>query len=169
MRKTEKVREHCQVKHSDNSYCIYCGTNDLFSKDHIENCLLVKAEDGEKLEEINSVPINICEDPFIPDLISYPENIHQEVKTYWNLIRTCKNVSDILDHSYNYRWTSKDFTGMLTDIFQTEKESFRINGSFGYIIKNRETGASRYWYACENNFTLLEKPTLVKNWYDVQN
>lgn len=166
--KPKKIREHHQAKHLDDNICGYCGAADLFSDDHIQKCLLVKAEIGEKLEEINSKINNICEDPIIPELLSYPENIHNEVKTYWNLIRTCKNVSDLLDHSYNYRWTSGDFLAMLTDIFHTEKEAFRINGAFGSILKNRETGATRYWYPCENNFNLLDKPVLIKNGQDLK-
>uniref|UniRef100_A0A915IS80 Uncharacterized protein n=1 Tax=Romanomermis culicivorax TaxID=13658 RepID=A0A915IS80_ROMCU len=39
--------------------------------------------------------------------------------------------------------------------FLTEKECFRVDTAIGGNMKNRETGAAKYWYACQNNLFYL--------------
>ena len=57
---------------------------------------------------------------------------------------------------------------MIDDIFHSEKEAFKINASLGYILRNQETGFTKYWYQSQNNYTLLDTPVLFKNIEDIQ-
>uniref|UniRef100_A0A915HNK3 Uncharacterized protein n=1 Tax=Romanomermis culicivorax TaxID=13658 RepID=A0A915HNK3_ROMCU len=51
----------------------------------------------------------VSEDPDSPaNLAEYPEEVQDEIKTYWRLIRTNRSTSNLLDHTYNYRWSATD-------------------------------------------------------------
>ena len=53
------------------------------------------------------------------------------------------------------------------DIFNRQKNAFKINIAFGFILKNTETGEYRYFKAYENQ-TVLKRPFLISNRGDIE-
>ena len=121
-----KLKIHYETKHSSVLPCMYCNMkyeniNALLGKEHIGICLKVlSTQNSTELDHV-SIEDNyiIPEDDFVPLLDEYPEELEYEISTYWRLIRTCKSVSDVLDHSYNYRWSSGNYLQMVSDIYNT--------------------------------------------------
>ncbi|KAI8495466.1 hypothetical protein Bbelb_269210 [Branchiostoma belcheri] len=95
--------------------------------------------------------------------------LEQLYKKKWSNIRTHferKSVHDM----YNFRINSvnvDDLTDKVWAIFRDQKTSFKINLSYGFVLRNNE-GELRYYYPCENNHTFLEKPVIVDTEEDLQ-
>jgi len=56
---------------------------------------------------------------------------------------------------------------MLHAIFRKQRNAFKINISFGFILKNIETQEKRYYYPSQNGF-IFDQPLVVANEDDLQ-
>ena len=56
---------------------------------------------------------------------------------------------------------------MLRAIFRTQKNAFKINLSFGFILSNVETGEKRYYYPSQNGL-IFDQPLVVADEADLQ-
>ena len=56
---------------------------------------------------------------------------------------------------------------MLQAIFRTQRNAFKINLSFGFILSNVETGEKRYYYPSQNGF-IFDQPLVVADEDDLQ-
>lgn len=78
-------------------------------------------------------------------------------------IETYVRESNRLQDLYNFTVRSasaSELKGFLHKIFESQKHRFKINVSFGFILKNHLTGELVYYYASTNN-RLLEHPVTV--------
>ena len=69
---------------------------------------------------------------------------------------------------YNIRLTPtrSDFALRLEQIFHEQKNSFKINASFGYVLRHRVTHELRYFHASLNNHRMMDMPILVNTLQD---
>ena len=56
----------------------------------------------------------------------------------------------------------------LRRIFADQTTVFKVNLSFGFILRNTETGALQYHHPSANNNLVLEQPFLVSNREDLE-
>ncbi|XP_078694703.1 uncharacterized protein LOC144923755 [Branchiostoma floridae x Branchiostoma belcheri] len=105
------------------------------------------------------------------DLILDDEDpaLEQMYRQKWANIRTHFERKSVHDR-YNFRMNSvnvDDLTDKVWAIFRDQKTSFKINLSYGFVLRNNE-GELRYYYPCENNHTFLKNPVMVDNEEDLQ-
>ena len=60
------------------------------------------------------------------------------------------------------------FHEQLNRIFADQPTVFKINFSFGFILRNTETGALQYHHPCANNHLVLEQPFLISSPDDLE-
>ena len=56
----------------------------------------------------------------------------------------------------------------LDEIFTDQSTVFKLNVSFGFILRNNETGALQYYYASRNNDQVFEEPFQMTTAADLQ-
>ena len=59
------------------------------------------------------------------------------------------------------------FHEQLNRIFADQPTVFKINFSFGFILRNTETGALQYYHPSANNHLVLEQPFLISRRFRV--
>ena len=107
----------------------------------------------------------------ITDLLEAQRSVLPEYRNHWHQIRTrfsCKNR--ILDW-YNFRLSSlqpQELITHLNNIFTDQSTVFKLNVSFGFILRNNETGALQYYYASRNNEQVFEEPFQITTAADLQ-
>ena len=72
---------------------------------------------------------------------------------------------------YNYRLSSLQPQELIThlgNIFTDQSTVFKLNVSFGFILRNNETGALQYYYASRNNEQVFEAPFQITTAADLQ-
>ena len=62
---------------------------------------------------------------------------------------------------------ASDIRDMLQDIFRSQKNAFKINLAFGFILSNVETGEKRYYYPLQNGL-IYDQPLVVADEADLQ-
>jgi hypothetical protein len=62
---------------------------------------------------------------------------------------------------------SSTFPEMIRNIFTQQTSAFRINVSFGFILRNVETGELRYYHPSQNNARFFDVPHLIRNEEDL--
>ena len=58
---------------------------------------------------------------------------------------------------------------ILTKIIQKQKNRFKINYSFGFVLRNIETQSYRYYHSSHNNAQVLDRAILISNRHDLVN
>ena len=116
--------------------------------------------------------IEDTEDPIEcpPDLASLyhcEDNELDCLRDNWNHIRTHTVRHRMMD-MYHERLTQKtDLKELMRRIFKEQTSAFKFNFSFGFLLKNTETGEVRYFYPSQNGF-VFEEPVLVANHEDLE-
>ena len=111
------------------------------------------------------------EDPIEPpDRLPFPDALSTDlldvVREHWSTIRT-RVARGHVQTRFNYRLTSLDTTALeepLKRMFQEQTTAFKINLSYGFILRNKDTGRYRYYHAsCNCCGRYLDKPSLITN------
>ena len=92
--------------------------------------------------------------------------IREIYEQHWWEIRTRQSRKNRAQDWYNYRLEGYDrhvFEQQLRQILNDQTTVFRLNLSFGYMLRNTETGALQYYHASANNHCVFDKPFLVSN------
>ena len=119
---------------------------------------------------------NLQEDPVkMPTDILFPEESDQEgLRTlyaeHWKKIMTRHSRNNKVQDRYNFRLDTLDnqrFVTYLRKIFKEQKNAFKLNFSFGFVLRNNETGEYRYFHSSQNNHRYLDKPVLIINENDL--
>ena len=90
---------------------------------------------------------------------------------HWNTIQTQKNSGNRVQNRYIFTLndiTSSTFPEMVRNIFTQQTSAFRINVSFGFILRNVETAELRYFHPSQNNARFFDVPHLIRNEEDIQ-
>ena len=72
---------------------------------------------------------------------------------------------------YNYRLSSlrpQEIIQHLDEIFVDQSTVFKLNVSFGFILRNNETGDLQYYYASRNNEQVFQEPFQIARATDLQ-
>ena len=75
-------------------------------------------------------------------------------RRHWNTIQTQENSGNRVQDCYNFTLndaTSSTFPEMVHHIFRQQMSAFRINVSFGFILRNVKTGELCYHHSSQNN------------------
>ena len=97
---------------------------------------------------------------------SSDEDIAQTYQQHWSQIRTRFSHHNRLQDWYNFRLSTINpgsLREQLSRVFTDQFTVFKINLSFGFILRNTETGALQYHHPSANNNLVFEQPFLVSN------
>ena len=111
------------------------------------------------------------------DPVSYtllPEAERSPVPIYgekWAHIPThfCRNIR--LHDWYNFRLCDLQpvtVSRYLNAIFRDQQTTFKLNLSFGFLLRNQETGGLRYYHASANNHLAFPAPFIIRQETDLQ-
>ena len=90
---------------------------------------------------------------------------------HWSSFRSYTRlgpVQDILNFYYD-RMFQDLVDKILTKIIQKQKNRFKINYSFGFVLKNVETQSYRYYHSIHNNAQVLDRAVLISYCHDLVN
>ena len=102
---------------------------------------------------------------------STERNIAETYRQHWPQIRTRFSRKNRLQDWYNFRLSMispASLSKQLNRIFADQTTVFKVNFSFGFILRNTETGALQYHHPSANNNLVLEQPFLVSNREDFE-
>ena len=97
----------------------------------------------------------------ITDLPEAQQSLVQEYCNHWHQIRTRFSGKNRILDWYNFRLSSlqpQELITHLNNIFTDQSLVFKLNVSFGFILRNNETGALQYYYASKIVSKSLERP-----------
>ena len=115
---------------------------------------------------------SLDEDPLTPPPVEHAANdelssaLQDFVQENWGSIRTYVARGPVQTR-YNHRLTTMDTRELqepLRQLFEEQTTSFKVNLSFGFILKQKVTGRLRYYHSSNNCCgRLLEEPSLITN------
>ena len=115
---------------------------------------------------------SLNEDPVLAPPVEHAANdelssaIRDAVRENWGSVRT-HVVSGPVQTRYNHRLTSldtRDLHDQLFLLFEEQTIAFKVNVSFGFILKQKATNRLRYYHSSNNCCgRYLEEPSLITN------
>ena len=115
--------------------------------------------------------IALNEDPLSPPPVEQLDDelssdLQDAVRDNWGSIRTYVAQGPV-QTQYNHRLTTMDTRELqepLRQLFEEQNTDFKVNLSFGFILKQKVTGRLRYYHSSNNCCgRLLEEPSLITN------
>ena len=115
--------------------------------------------------------IALNEDPLSPPPVEHLDDelssdLQDAVRDNWGSIRTYVAQGPVQTR-YNHRLTTMDTRELqepLRQLFEEQTTDFKVNLSFGFILKQKVTGRLRYYHSSNNCCgRLLEEPSLITN------
>ena len=115
--------------------------------------------------------IALNEDPLTPPPVEHAnDELSAELRDFvhenWASVRT-HVVNGPVQTRYNRRLTSLDTRDLhepLFTLFDQQKTAFKVNASYGFVLKEKQSGRLRYYHSSSNGCgRLLEEPSLVTN------
>ena len=116
--------------------------------------------------------IALNEDPLTPPPIEHAanDNLSRDLRDFvhenWASVRT-HVVNGPVQTRYNHRLTSLDTRELqepLFALFDQQKTAFKVNASYGFVLKEKQSGRLRYYHSSSNCCgRLLEEPLLIAN------
>ena len=115
--------------------------------------------------------IALNEDPLSPPPVEQLDDelssdLQDDVRDNWGSIRTYVAQGPVQTR-YNHRLTTMDTRELqepLRQLFEEQTTAFKVNLSFGFILKQKVTGRLRYYHSSNNCCgRLLEEPSLITN------
>ena len=116
-------------------------------------------------------PLVTDADPIDPPArLPFADNLSPElldvVRAHWSTIRT-RVTRGPLQCRYDYRVTTLDTTVLepsLRNVFQEQTNAFKINLSYGFVLRNKNTGQYKYYHpSCNCCGRYLDEPSLITN------
>ena len=98
-------------------------------------------------------------------------SVEPEYHRHWHQIRTRFSRQNRLLDWYNFRTSSlnpQKLQQHLDRMFADQSAAFKLNVSFGFILRNNETGELRYYHSSRNNNQAFDVPLQVSNAGDLQ-
>ena len=92
-------------------------------------------------------------------------------RQHWQSIRTEEATGNRVQDSYNFtlhEMTAFTFTEMIHRIFREQTTAFKINLSFGFFLRNIETGELRYYHSSQKNPRFFYVPHLIRTEEDLE-
>ena len=146
---------------------------------HVRNACTADADDTTPPSPKTSIredttpnhPLVTDADPIDPPArLPFADNLSPElldvVRAHWSTIRT-RVTRGPLQCRYDYRLTTLDTTVLepsLRNVFQEQTNAFKINLSYGFVLRNKNTGQYKYYHpSCNCCGRYLDEPSLVTN------
>ncbi|KAJ8020744.1 hypothetical protein HOLleu_40418 [Holothuria leucospilota] len=98
------------------------------------------------------------------------DKIAQAYSDNWGAIRTHHSRNNRVQDVYNFRIDSLDVQylgGLVSSVYSEQGNYFKLNLSFGFILRSRLTGELRYFHSSFNNHRLLEHPVIMGDRRDI--
>ena len=114
---------------------------------------------------------HLHEDPLTPPPIEQLDDelssdLQDAVRDNWGSIRTYVAQGPVQTR-YNHRLTTMDTRELqepLRQLFEEQTNAFKVNVSFGFILKQKATSRLRYYHSSNNGCgRYLEEPSLITN------
>ncbi|KAI8486087.1 hypothetical protein Bbelb_361870 [Branchiostoma belcheri] len=126
------------------------------------------ASSRESPDALQEDPVKIQDDLLTPEEDGEQDSapLMQLYREKWQSIRTYFKRGRKVQDEFNFRLNSTsvdELSSKVWAVFRDQNTAFKLSVSFGFILRNTETGELRYYYACRNNHCFLEKPVLVEN------
>ena len=100
-------------------------------------------------------------------MASVPEDCRQCYRDNCSQIRSGqRGGKQVLVHTQRLE-TGSDIGDMLQAIFRTQRNAFKINMAFGFILSNVETGEKLYYYPSQNGL-IFDQPLVVVDESDLE-
>jgi len=108
--------------------------------------------------------------PDTPDKDEHEQKLLRKVEENWGYIRSHSHLGRIEDRHVIRLGSSdlRDIHAQLRQLFENQTTKFRINLSFGSVMRNKETGDLRYWHASHGSDRLLDNPPTIRNSEDFE-
>ena len=116
--------------------------------------------------------IALNEDPLTPPPIEHAanDNLSRDLRNFvhenWASVRT-HVVNGPVQTRYDHRLTSldtRDLQEPLFALFDQQKTAFKVNASYGFVLKEKQSGRLRYYHSSSNCCgRILEEPSLIAN------
>ena len=105
-----------------------------------------------------------------PARLSFADTLSTElldvVRAHWSTIRTRVSIGP-LQCRYDYRLTTLDTTVLETPLkkmYQEQTNAFKINLSYEFVLRNKNTGPYKYYHSsCNCCGRYLDDPSLITN------
>ena len=109
-------------------------------------------------------PTEDLEAPPQPLVDEYGAELQDVIIQHWGSIRTHTSHGPVQSR-YNFRLTTSDTAGLeLGHIFAEQTTAFKLNISYGFILRNRTSGRHRYYHSsCNCCGRYLNEPSLITN------
>ena len=114
---------------------------------------------------------HLREDPLTPPPVEHAnDELTAELRDFvhenWASVRT-HVVNGPVQTRYNHRLTSLDTSDLqepLFALFDQQKTAFKVNASYGFVLKEKQSGRLRYYHSSSKCCgRLLEEPSLIAN------
>ena len=120
---------------------------------------------------------SLNEDPVLAPPVEHAANdelssaLQDAVRDNWGSIRTYVTQGPVQTR-YNHRFTTPDMRVLkepLGELFDEQTTAFKVNLSFGFILKQKVTGRLRYYHSSNNCCgRYMEEPSLITNRADFE-
>ncbi|KAJ8043358.1 hypothetical protein HOLleu_10409 [Holothuria leucospilota] len=117
---------------------------------------------------------HLSEDPIsMPEAVGnqIPDNFLTVYRDNWRAIRTHHHRGNRVQDAYNFRITDLSDASMgnlVSLVYHDQSNQFKLNMSFGFILRNRVTRVLRYYHASFNNHRLFDHPIMMGNQGDLR-
>ena len=101
------------------------------------------------------------------DLLEAKRSLVPKYCNHWHQIRTHFSRKNRILAWYHFRQPQELITHLNSN-FTDQSTVFKLNVSFGFILRNNETGALQYYYASRNNEQVFEEPFQITTAADLQ-
>ena len=102
----------------------------------------------------------------LPFLYALSTDLLNVVREHWSAVST-RLRRCLLQTRFNFRLTTLDTTDLeepLKSMFEEQTHAFKVNLSYGFVMRNNNTGRYRYYYSsCNCCGRYLDEPTLATN------
>jgi hypothetical protein len=113
------------------------------------------------------------DNPVGPDVL--PEDPETRVLyinvQHWKSLRTEEATGHRIQDRYHltlHEMTASTFPEMVRSLYRQQTTAFKINLSFGFILRQIETGVLRYYHASQNNARFFETPHPIRTEEDLE-
>ena len=99
------------------------------------------------------------------------EAVRDVFAEHWSSIRTHHRTGQQVQDMYNFRIEDLNMNQLreqLIEMFRSQVNRFKINVSFGFILRNIENGELRYYHSSHNLGRMLEAPHQISNAEDFE-
>jgi hypothetical protein len=111
------------------------------------------------------------ENPVGPHVLPEDPETRALHRQHLQSIRTEEATDNRIQDRYNFtlhEMTASTFPEMVRSLFRQQSTAFKINLSFGFILRNIETGVLRYNHHSQNNARYFDVPHLIRTEEDLE-